>query len=164
MDLLCDEMLAGLCRWLRAAGHDTAMMRRGTGDAEVVARAARDGRLLLTRDRRILERRLAAGRTLLLEGDALEGWAAQVTAGLGLDWLAAPFSRCLLCNLPVAPAPAAARARVPAAARGCEPLTACRGCGRLYWPGAHVRRMTARLRRWQAGDFHPGAGAPISTG
>ena len=29
---LCDEMLAGLGRWLRIAGYDTAIARRGRRD------------------------------------------------------------------------------------------------------------------------------------
>ena len=42
MRLLCDEMLAGLSRWLRAAGHDSLLVNAGANDAAVLA-TAREG-------------------------------------------------------------------------------------------------------------------------
>jgi len=39
MRLLCDEMLAGLSRWLRAAGHDSLLVNAGANDATVLAAA-----------------------------------------------------------------------------------------------------------------------------
>jgi uncharacterized protein with PIN domain len=40
---------------------------------------------------------------------------------------------------------------MPASARALPgPLQACPACGRLYWPGSHVRRMQARLEAFAA--------------
>lgn len=36
---------------------------------------------------------------------------------------------------------------------GAGPVTACPDCGRIYWPGSHVRRMRARLDCWRRGDL-----------
>lgn len=149
--LLCDEMLTSLGRWLRAAGHDTAIAGRGHDDGALVAWAAAEGRLLVTRDRAIAERRAPAAEVVVLAENGLEANAVELARRLDLDWLAAPFTRCLVDNAPLRPAEAGERRAVPAEARRLGgPLNACPACGRLYWPGSHVRRMRARLERWQA--------------
>ncbi len=56
---LCDEMLWGLGRWLRAAGYATAA--RGLADGELLRRAGAEGRVLLTLDR-ALEARAGPGQ------------------------------------------------------------------------------------------------------
>ena len=52
---LCDEMLTGLARWLRIAGYDTAIVVRGRRDRDLVEQANSENRILLTRDRRLVE-------------------------------------------------------------------------------------------------------------
>jgi uncharacterized protein len=143
MRLLCDEMLGGLARWLRAAGHDTALAQQGMDDQALLAQARAEERLLLTRDRSLA----AAPGAMLLPGPL--DMQAVALARAGLDWRAAPFARCLVDNAPLRPMDQDERARLPgdtAALPG--PFRACPACGRLYWPGSHVRRMAARLRRW----------------
>jgi len=54
-------------------------------------------------------------------------------------------------NAVLRPATEAERASLPPRARALPgPVRACPQCARLYWPGNHVRRMTARLERWAA--------------
>ena len=60
---LCDEMLAGLGRWLRIAGYDTAIASGGRRDRDLVKQAHAEQRILLTRDRRVVEIRPATGRS-----------------------------------------------------------------------------------------------------
>jgi uncharacterized protein with PIN domain len=152
--LLCDAMLARLGHWLRAAGYDTLVAAHRTGDHALLTRALADGRVLLTRDRQLLGIRAAAGRALLLRHDDLPHQAAEITRPLGIDWLRDPFSRCLLCNVPLRPAPPLARGRLPAAVRDAfVDINQCPQCDRLYWAGGHVRRMRLRLARWREGDF-----------
>jgi uncharacterized protein with PIN domain len=145
MRLLCDEMLAGLARWLRAAGHDTALAAPCTADDALATQARHEQRLLLTRDRRLAE---APGALLLPE--RLDAQAAAL-AQIGLDWLAAPFTRCLVDNMKLRPADDAEFRQLPRdTGRRPGPFQACPACGRLYWPGSHVRRMAARLEQWAA--------------
>src|SRR3712207_6088558 len=56
---LCDSMLGGLSKWLRAAGYDTYYAREGTdvSDASLTRRALEEGRMLLTSDGGFLERK-----------------------------------------------------------------------------------------------------------
>ncbi|MDX6381183.1 MAG: uncharacterized protein QOI57_2207, partial [Rubrobacteraceae bacterium] len=58
MKFLCDAMLGGLAKWLRAAGYDTYYARDGTdiSDGSLVRMALEEGRVLLTSDRGFLER------------------------------------------------------------------------------------------------------------
>lgn len=154
--LLCDEMLMGLARWLRAAGHDATTPLRGEPDHMLIARAAVQDRLVLTRDRPILKHRAAAGLVMVLESDDLDSQAAELRVRRRLDWLAAPFSRCLICNVPLIEAGPKARRLVPEQARNLPgPFRTCPVCARVYWPGSHERRMRARLERWATSPPRP---------
>jgi uncharacterized protein len=149
MRLLCDEMLRGIGRWLRAAGYDTAIAEAGVRDDDLLAQARGEGRILLTCDR-ALARRGQPGGAVLLSTEGLDEAAHELYLRLAIDWLRAPFSRCLVENALLHEAPAAALARLPQTARqGGGPVMLCPECGRIYWPGSHVRRMRARLERWR---------------
>ena len=144
--LFADAMLGALARWLRALDLDTAY-DPGLDDPELVARAHAEGRTILTRDRRLTERRLARNH-LLIRSDVVDEQVRQVLADLGLrPDPARLLGRCLRCNAPLTPlAPEAARARVPPwVARTQSEFRACPVCGRVYWRGTHVRRMLERL-------------------
>ena len=96
--LLCDEMLAGLGRWLRLAGYDTEIAGRGRRDRDILEQAHAKQRVLLTRDWRILEIRQAKDRTIVLESDGIDACANELRRRLSLDWTFDPLSRCTLCN------------------------------------------------------------------
>jgi uncharacterized protein with PIN domain len=153
---LCDEMLVQLGHWLRAAGHDTLIASHRANDRSLVARATLDGRVLLTRDRKLREIRDAAGCAVLLDGEGIHAWACEMHRRFGIDWMARPFSRCLICNTILQPAPDLARARLPHAVRAAvADINHCRQCDKLYWPGGHVRRMVRQLHAWRDGRFGP---------
>lgn len=149
MKFLCDEMLKRLARWLRAAGYDAVVAPDGSPDRELLRRARRESRLLITRDRKLLEHRDAAGVVVLLEGGSTDETARALAERIPINWLHAPFSRCLICNTPLEQARVTHEARAPVRMRGHGlPIWLCPDCGRLYWEGSHVRRMQARLRAW----------------
>lgn len=150
----CDEMLIRLGRWLRAAGYDTAIAQCRGADRAVLEAAQAERRLLITRDRKILEIRSAGASTLVLSGNSLGEWVAAMNRHLAIDWLKAPFTRCLLCNRLLDAAPEETHALLPAGAVDLAPqATWCPDCAKLYWPGSHVARMRRRLEAWQRGDF-----------
>jgi uncharacterized protein with PIN domain len=149
MRLMCDEMLHGLGRWLRAAGYDTAIAAGGVADRDLVRRCAAERRILLTRDRHLAA--AAQGQTplVIVGGGSIADAARGVAQALAIDWLHAPFTRCLVDNTPLEPAPPEMAAEVPQRSRAVGgPLRLCPLCRRLYWPGGHVRRMQARLAEW----------------
>jgi uncharacterized protein with PIN domain len=140
-------MLGGLARWLRVLGLDVAYEPH-LDDAGLVALAVREGRLLLTRDRKLVQRRLLRGRHLLVESEHLKEQLRQVLAMPGARPRAERLlGRCLRCNVPLVPLDrAVARERVPPyVARTQERFRGCPLCGRVYWPATHVSRMRERL-------------------
>jgi uncharacterized protein with PIN domain len=151
MRLLCDEMLKGVGRWLRAAGYDVAIVDDGAHDDDLLARAAAEERLLLTCDRGLAARAGPGATVVVLGTESFDGAARELSERLGVDWLHAPFTRCLRDNALLLPANEEAAAKLPATARhGDGPIMRCPECNRVYWPGSHVRRMRAKLTRAQA--------------
>jgi uncharacterized protein with PIN domain len=160
MRLMCDAMLHGLARWLRAAGYDTEVAAAGLADAALLAHCRAEGRTLLTRDRALAQAARGRIAALFLAYDRREAQARQLKAALAIDWLGAPFTRCLVDNAALEAADAADWARVPPAARVAGgALRRCPACARLYWPGGHVRRMAAQLAAWNA---PPSASMPLN--
>jgi len=143
--LLCDEMLLGLGRWLRAAGYDTALPAVGQSDRQLVEQARSEQRLLLTRDTRMPQIRHAGEVLILLNGNDLPEWAAELAVNPGIDWLLNPFSRCLSCNRPLREG-SGGFAVAPWVTMQREPVWHCPACRRAYWHGGHVERMRARLQ------------------
>lgn len=148
---VCDVMLARLARYLRAAGYDTLLAEGHERDADLVDIAVAQARWLLTLDRQIPEHKAGRGRVLLLAHGTVEQQARRLAAELGVDWLARPFSRCLVDNEVLVPAPPAQAPQVPAFIRSSETsFMTCPDCGRVYWSGSHHHRMQATLAAWQS--------------
>lgn len=147
---LCDEMLGRLARYLRAAGYDTHLAATGTADRDLLQQAIAEGRHFLTCDRLILDHRAANGVACLLAPGPLEALAAAVAARYGIDWLRAPFTRCLVDNTPLADADHRAHPHLPPDLAG-RTVRRCPSCGRFYWFGSHCRRMRQQLERLQNG-------------
>jgi uncharacterized protein len=146
----CDEMLRGLGRWLRAAGYDTLIAEGALPDRALAKRCAGEDRVLLTKDRRLAASVTGAARVVLVPGDSIDETARALRIVLEIDWHYAPFTRCIVDNRPLEPAPPLLAMRVPERSRAAGgPLRVCPECGRLYWPGSHVRRMQQRLAAWQ---------------
>lgn len=150
MRLLCDEMLARLGRWLRAAGYDTLIARPGSDDLRLLDMATADGRILLTRDRGLAAHAGGERRVVVLASDGVEAQAKELARRLAIDWLSRPFTRCVVDNAPLREAAGREAEAAPAQARALGgQFFACPSCGRLYWEGSHHRRMRARLEWWR---------------
>jgi uncharacterized protein with PIN domain len=140
---LADAHLGGLARRLRLLGFDT-LLADDAPDRLLAALAGGDGRILLSRDRELLEhRRVTRGR--YVRASRTDEQLREVVRHFGLWPLVRPFSRCLECNAQLR---AAHRSEVldrlpPVVAAAHEAFTLCCGCGRVYWPGSHWRRLSA---------------------
>jgi uncharacterized protein with PIN domain len=146
MRFLCDEMLLRLARLLRAAGYDVHLAHGGQRDAELLALARAENRILVTRDKRLAAE--AHPRAVVVEGRGAYAEAESLSAQAPIDWRLAPFTRCIVDNTPLREATPADLAAAPEAAREREgPFRACPDCGRVYWPGSHVKRLSERLDR-----------------
>lgn len=151
MKFLCDAMLGGLAKWLRAAGHDAYYASEGTdvSDAHLVRLAMEEGRVLLTSDRGFLERKPVRDgevELLLLPHMPVEEQLRTVSEAYGLDRRP---SRCMGCNggLEAVGVDDVAEEIPPGTARSGRSFFRCRGCGRVFWYGSHWARIGARLER-----------------
>lgn len=150
-------MLCRLGRWLRAAGYDTAIAEAGQPDRQLIEQALRESRILLTRDRKLAEIRQARECVEIIVGDRVDAQVRELSRLHAIDWLHAPFSRCLVCNAPLVAADPTRLDELPPFSREqATVLLTCSGCGKLFWDGSHVRRMRTRLESWQ--QMRPQAG------
>jgi uncharacterized protein with PIN domain len=146
MKFAADAMLGKLAKWLRILGYDTSY-ERDIDDESLALAAARQGRLLLTRDTRLI-RKLRAGEYLFIRDNAPLDQLRQAFKELNLradEGLI--FSRCTLCNTSLVDMDRdAAQGLVPEYVfMKAEGFKRCPDCGRVYWPGTHIKRIKDRL-------------------
>jgi len=143
---LADAMLGRLARWLRAIGCDTVQLPIDAPDSDLVERARREDRILLTRDRHLL-RELRPHRALQIRSDAPLEQLREVVAACAIARPRELFTRCLVCNAPLLDVRLEDVAdRVPPGAREVPGrLRRCPICDRVYWRGSHARRMETAL-------------------
>ena len=143
MKFLCDHMLGTLAKWLRFLGYDTAYPE-ALDDNDVKTLAARDGRMLLTRDRELRGRVPGA---FYVESDDPDEQLVQVARAFRLTAEVA-LSRCSVCNVPIEPVSKdSAKEHVPQGVYDRQrEFWRCRQCGRFYWKGSHFDHVLARVR------------------
>jgi hypothetical protein len=145
-------MLGSLARKLRIFGFDTEYMA-DTDDDEILKRGIKQGRVILTADKEFFKKIVKHGaRGVLMEGeDDLEDMA-HVMSKLGLSPdKAAMGSRCAACNGLLEKVSKKDADGVP---RGVldrhQQFYKCPACGKIYWAGGHMERMSAFARRLHA--------------
>ncbi len=141
---IADAMLGRLAKWLRMLGFDVEYAA-GVEDDDLVGRVEETGKVLVTRDTRLVKRRVLKGRCILVTAnDSLEQLKEL------LPHLPEPprlFSRCTECNgMLEEVGKEEVRGKVPPyVLRTQERFAHCPGCSRFYWPGTHRDRALARL-------------------
>jgi len=135
-------------------GYDTLFFN-GEDDSEMIATALAEGRVILTRDTRIMERRLVTTgwlKAILIGCETPELQIKQVIETLNLDVHSRPFSICLECNQPLAErSREQVRERVPPYVyQTQEQYMECPACHRIYWRGTHWQAMTRKLERFMS--------------
>ena len=144
----CDAMLGRLARWLRLAGFDVSYTPE-LPDLALAGQARAEQRWLLTCDRRLAA--VAGPRALLLRAQTTGEQVAELRNRLPLTVQPDLFlTRCSCCNTPLELVPGeTVRDRVPPyVAIHAGRFMACRGCGKVYWPGTHVGRIARTLEEW----------------
>ena len=149
---IVDVNAGRLAKWLRIMGYDAASAAPEMEDGRLVSLPREEGRILITRNRKIIMRRsIATGevQALLLESDRLEEQLREVVEACKLDTKRA-LSRCIVCNVPLSSVDREeVRERVPAYVfQTQEKIEECPSCRKPYWRGTHwrnVRRELARL-------------------
>jgi uncharacterized protein len=142
-------MLGKLARWLRMMGHDTKYST-ALKDAELLAIAKQEKRVLLTRDLALYQQAAAKGiEAYYVEGNTEPERLAELSArfGIVLD-IDLAQSRCPKCNTKLAAVPK------EEIANKVEKNTLlyynefwnCPNCGAVYWQGAHWTKIRSTLQ------------------
>jgi uncharacterized protein with PIN domain len=145
-----DAGLGRLARLMRLLGFDTSYARDASGRGLAVL-AAVEGRVLLSRNRRLLMLREVVHGFCPRSNDPVEQ-AAEVVRRFRLSETIRPFHRCSSCG-----------GLIEGVTRDevldrLEPLTKmyyddfwrCRGCGRIYWEGSHLPALVAFVARMRS--------------
>lgn len=141
---LIDNHLGRLAAYLRILGFD-CLYQSDYEDAEMADILQRDERILLSRDRRLLMRKVVAHGYCLRSLDSREQ-LVEVIERFDLEKSVTPFHRCVRCNHPLEPV------SKETILDRLEPLTKqyfdefhiCPACSQIYWKGSHFER----IQRW----------------
>jgi uncharacterized protein with PIN domain len=151
-----DNHLGRLAASLRLLGIDSAY-RNDIQDEELAQVSSLEGRILLTRDRRLLM------RAIVSQGYCLRSLQPrqQILEILGRYDLSAqiqPFSRCSRCNELLQPVPkeTVLEQLQPLTRRYFDEFSRCPGCSQVYWQGSHIERIQANITELiRAASHHP---------
>jgi uncharacterized protein with PIN domain len=136
-----DNHLGRLAAYLRMLGFD-CLYQNQFDDEEMAEIVQKEGRILLSRDRRLLMRKAVTHGYCLRSLNPLEQ-LSEVIGRFELKGRIRPFHRCLRCNHSLEPV-----AKEVILDR-LEPLTRlyfdefqiCPACKQIYWKGSHFERM-----------------------
>lgn len=148
LKFVTDGMLGKLTRWLRMLGHDVEYTG-SMSDKELMKKAKKESRILLTRDLELYRQAIARGaEAFLIENPNqtadLANLARRFEFKLEIDM---ERSRCPRCNTEIK---AVSKASVadkipPTTSSNYDKFWQCQGCGQVYWRGAHWKRIDKTL-------------------
>lgn len=138
---ILDNHLGKLATYLRILGFD-CIYRNDLQDSELVQISSQNGRILLTRDRRLLMHKVITTGYCIRTLDPNDQ-LVEVIHRFQLQEKIKPFRRCLRCNSLLVPV------SKETILHRLEPLTKlyyeefhlCTTCDRIYWKGSHYERM-----------------------
>ena len=138
---LLDNHLGRLAAFLRLLGFD-CLYNNDFEDSAMAALLADDPRILLSRDRRLLMRKVVRYGYCPRSLDPQEQ-LGEVVRRFELAGRIQPFHRCLRCNTPLVPVD---KAQVldrlePLTRRYFDEFRLCPHCDQVYWKGSHYERM-----------------------
>jgi len=139
-----DRMLLRVARWLRMLGADT-IFDQGLDGASMLKLARAEGRIMLTRDKRLK----TAPEVLFLDSNHFGEQMRQVLARHPFDIRRKALSRCSRCNgVLIEVDRDLVRSRVPPFVYAAnEKFSECPRCGHLYWAGTHPNRILQEVRK-----------------
>ena len=151
MKFIVDQNVGTLAKRLRMMGYDTLFFD-GDDDWQMVVIALAQGRVILTRDTKIMKRGVVASgrlKAILIQSDESEQQMRQVVEMLNLDWQFQPFTICLECNQHLEKrTKEQVQDRVPSHVFQTQSqYVECPACHRIYWRGTHWQAMTRALEK-----------------
>ena len=148
MKFIADGMLGKLTRWLRMLGQDVKYSNQSE-DAELIAMAEKEQRILLTRDLELYQHAVAKGICAFYvegptEAEKLAELAKQFNVSLTINLRR---SRCPRCNTRIEITP---KEKLPNKIEKntltyYDEFWKCPKCGQIYWQGAHWKGIQVTL-------------------
>jgi uncharacterized protein with PIN domain/sulfur carrier protein ThiS len=143
---ILDVHLGKLAGALRMLGFDTRYSNT-YDDEQLVGIAVEEKRIILTRDREMLKRRVVT-HGYCVRSKRTERQIVEVIKRFHLEGSIKPFSRCLRCNVLLVPIE---KQRVsgkvpPFVEQSYKRFWTCGECGRIYWKGTHWEHMRAKIQ------------------
>jgi len=138
---IADGMLGKAGKWLRLMGYDTLYFNTSR-KAELLRVARKEGRTILTRDRKLALSN--PGLVVLIESEGTDNQMKEIIRKLSLQ----PeqdefFKRCSVCNAPLEiKEKSAIEELVPEYVYNTKNLfSQCPQCRRIYWEGDHCKEI-----------------------
>jgi hypothetical protein len=155
-----DRMLGKLSTWLRILGHDTIyagdihnIAGSEDEDTAIIAFAAQEARIILTRDKKLASMAEKKGvRCLYLQSDEVIEQLKELQRHAMAINREPHTVRCSECNARIRKVAKGeenllrAKGYVPVDMIGTWDFWICEQCGRVYWEGSHWRNMREQLK------------------
>jgi len=144
MKFICDFMLGKLAKYLRMCGYDTVFIKY-IKDDKLLKIALETNRLILTRDKKIIERKLIKNgsvKSLLILSTNIADQLRQIKNTFNIVFQV-KLVRCIDCNTKLLPIN-------KKEIKNCLPIYIyenhkdflfCQNCKKIYWNGTHVKKM-----------------------
>ena len=153
MKFIADRMLGKLAKQLRMLGYDT-LYYRGEDAYSLIRLARQEGRVILTRNTKLLPRKPEDLILQMTEDNPFLQLNELIQKGkIEIDEEKL-FSRCLLCN---AFLDSISRKEVEGKVPDFifhqhKEFFRCPQCQRIYWPGSHHENMQKKIKELQISD------------
>jgi uncharacterized protein with PIN domain len=141
-------MLGKLTRWLRMLGHNVKYSNK-LDDAQLIAIAKKERRILLTRDLELYQQATAKGvQAFYIDGKTEAEKLAKLAQKFGINLeIDMTISRCPKCNAQVK---STSKEKVKGKVEETtfnyyDMFWECPKCGQIYWQGAHWTRIRKTL-------------------
>ena len=136
-----DTHLGRLAAYLRLLGFDT-LYRNDYDDPTLAEISAKEKRILLTRDIKLLMRKKITHGTFV-RATQPQQQLLEIISRLDLRNSLKPFSRCLHCNGKIQPVDKSAimDRLMPRTIKYYNDFWQCKRCRKVYWKGSHYLRM-----------------------
>jgi len=144
---ICDVHLGKLARQLRMLGFDVLYERYYT-DSEMIERALKGKRLILTRDQGILKQK-RVNHGYWIRSTQVQEQLFEVINKFDLCNQIKPFIRCMICNGLIK---AVEKSQIIEfikvnTARHYDEFFRCSTCNKIYWKGSHYKKMENYIKR-----------------